>query len=157
MKRLIVAALLIAGRAYAQPIQGQGVNANLSLWDTSTNQWRAATGNSSGALNVTGTFTATSQTLTWQANLTVSAATSTAFSSATTNDGTLPGNAAALTYLVAINQGANPVTVCFQGGTCSATTGVIIPAGGFKANALPGTALPSFYSTSGTIVSLSNG
>jgi hypothetical protein len=93
--------------------------------------------------------------ITWQASVTLSAATSTTLAGLTANLGTYP----ALPGVFSIyNSGANPVTICLQGGTCTATTGYVIPSlVGKVFNLTPQLGFPSAISTSGTTLQITNG
>lgn len=93
--------------------------------------------------------------MTYQANLTLAAATSAALSSATANFGAIP---AQVGQLQIINSGANPATIAFQGGTASATNGfVLVPGSAITVNLGISTTWPSAFSTAGTTLSLLNG
>lgn len=96
---------------------------------------------------------------TWQATMTLAAATSTALTSA--NVTTAPNSAATpagFGVLTVINGGTNTAVMCQFGGTCSATAGgePLAPGACDTVDIVP-QSVPTFYSTSGTTLSFRNG
>lgn len=108
---------------------------------------------------VTGNVTTAPIATTWQASMTLAAATSTSLVDA--NVTKAPNSAAtpaSFTVLTVINSGSNAAYVCQFGGTCSATAGGgYIAAGACDTYNINPTSVPTLFSTAGTTLSLRNG
>lgn len=103
--------------------------------------------------------TTTPGAATWQATMTLTAATSTTLVDANVtkapNSAATPASFGTLTV---INSGADAVYVCQFGGTCSATAGGgYIASGACDTYNISPASVPTLYSTSGTALSLRNG
>jgi hypothetical protein len=96
--------------------------------------------------------------VTFQGTMTVPAATSTPLTAANVRmapNMQLPDQ---ITQLVVANVGANPVYVCWNGGTASASSGCeLIPSGGSDYAAMASAGPVTFYSTSGTTIAFRSG
>ena len=111
---------------------------------------------STGRLAVTAIGTIAAPAMTYQGNLTLAAATSTAVSTLTLapNSAAFPST---MGVMLILNTGTNPTTICWFGGTCSATNGMVLVAGASRlVNLGAATTVPTAFSTSGTTLSIDN-